>query len=521
MDYSWLATLLRVLLLFVAPLVFLTYKSLKHFKFVSIVDRIPGPWALPLIGNAPLMMRLSLSEMFQFVSTNAFTEFGHRVRFWLVDRPHVMITKASDCEKIMKGMQHHMKSLNYDLMLKEWMGEGLLTSKDDKWRVHRKILTPAFHFNILHEFLPILSKNSKILVEQLSQLPEYKSGKDFNIFETVSLCALDIICESSMGTVINAQKSSQSPYVQTVNKLNELVALKYFSPRLRFNIFYKFSKVKRDTDYHLKVSADFTDKVIRERRQYLNSLRKENEAGREGEKKHLAFLDMLLDAEMRGEKYMTDKDLRDQVSTFMFEGHDTVTTGTCWALFMLGTHPEIQEKVVEELDQVFGDTGRAPTINDIAELKLLERCVKESQRLYPSVPFYERHLREDAELDDGTVIPAGCSVGFSVYRVHRDPEQYPDPEKFDPDRFLPENAVSRHPYAYLPFSAGPRNCIGQKFALLEEKVVISTMLRKFRVEAAHKPEDAELQMALVLRPKNGLRIRLYERTSHPHLAMQD
>ncbi|XP_059474801.1 uncharacterized protein LOC132196280 [Neocloeon triangulifer] len=517
---AWLVPIFRNVLFFVVPLVYLSIQCAKKFKFISAVEKIPGPRAWPLIGNAPIMMRLNLTEMFDYVTRAVFKDFGPRIRFWLVDKPHVVITKAADCEKIMQGMQHHMKSQNYHLMFDAWMGEGLLTSNDDKWRLQRKILTPAFHFNILHEFLPILSKNSKILIQRLGEMPEAKYGKDFNIFESVSLCALDIICESSMGTAINAQQSSQSPYVQAVNRLNHLLAKKYFTPIQRFKLYYNFSTAKKELEEQLKISNEFTDKVINERRQYLKSLDEKGE-GKNGtveKRKHLAFLDMLLRAQQKGEKYMTDKDLRDQVSTFMFEGHDTVTTGTCWALFMMGTHPEIQEQVVEELDQVFGDSGREPTMSDLAELKLLERCIKESLRLYPSVPFYERHIREDAIMDDGTVIPAGCSVGFSVYRIHRDPEQFPDPETFNPDRFLPENSLGRHPYAYLPFSAGPRNCIGQKFALMEEKVVISTVLRKFRVEAAHKPEDAELQMALVLRPKNGLRIRIFERSSHPKLA---
>jgi len=116
-------------------------------------------------------------------------------------------------------------------------------------------------------------------------------------------------------------------------------------------------------------------------------------------RKNLAFLDLLLKAQSEGAQFMSNKDIRDEVSTFMFEGHDTVTTAISWTLFMLGSHPEIQQKVFEELEQVFGDSERAPTMNDLAELKYLERCIKETLRLYPSVPFFERHIREDATLD--------------------------------------------------------------------------------------------------------------------------
>lgn len=142
--------------------------------------------------------------------------------------------------------------------------------------------------------------------------------------------------------------------------------------------------------------------MIEERKIYLNEVKKIEEFPKhdyaEGQRRSLAFIDLLLLAQMEGTQFMTDKDIRDEVNTFMFEGHDTVTTATCWTLFMMGANPEIQQKVAEELKQVFGDSDRAPTMSDLAELKFLERCIKETLRLFPSVPFFERNLVEDANL---------------------------------------------------------------------------------------------------------------------------
>lgn len=142
--------------------------------------------------------------------------------------------------------------------------------------------------------------------------------------------------------------------------------------------------------------------MIEERKKYLKNVQKNEELPKkdyvEGQKRSLAFIDLLLLAQMEGTQFMTDQDIRDEVSTFMFEGHDTVTTATCWTLFMMGTYPDIQEKVAEELKQVFGDSERAPTMSDLAELKFLERCIKETLRLFPSVPFFERNTLEDANL---------------------------------------------------------------------------------------------------------------------------
>ncbi|KAF4525167.1 hypothetical protein B566_EDAN014758 [Ephemera danica] len=478
----------------------------------------------------------------------------------MLHKPMVVITRARDLESVLQGMTHHTKSENYRF-LHDWMG------LDEKWRVHRKVLTPAFHFNILHEFLPIFNKHALKLTECLAAEPDSTAPKGFNIFPYSSLCSLDIICESSMGCRIDAQSNRKSPYVQAIIKLSELTVRRYFTPWLRLDPLFNFTPTKREYDQNLN--------VITERRKYqksrgfsnLTSEPEDNDGGR----RRLAFLDLLLAAEADGSQFMTQKDIRDQVSTFMFEGHDTVSTATCWVLFILGTYPDAQRRVVEELEEVFGDSGRAPDMADLAKLKYLERCIKETLRIYPSVPFFERRAPDMADLanlkylerciketlriypsvpffersiesDAQTeyhMIPSGCTVSVNVYMLHRDPEFWPDPEKFDPDRFLPENSQGRHPYSYVPFSAGPRNCIGnvrqqrdamqsdsevlcvagQKFALLEEKVVVSTVLRRFRVEAAHSRDEADLQINLVLRPGNGLHLRLYDRDSHPKLRV--
>ncbi|KZS02129.1 Uncharacterized protein APZ42_000953, partial [Daphnia magna] len=141
-----------------------------------------------------------------------------------------------------------------------------------------------------------------------------------------------------------------------------------------------------------------------------------------------------------------------------------------WFLYLISRHPDKQKLLMEELSIVFGDSDRPCTVQDLAELKYLECCIKETLRLYPSAPFILRRLPEDVEIG-GYILPKGVTIGMLIYGMHHNPQVYPDPEEFKPERFFPENSVGRHPYAFIPFSAGPRNCIGQKFAMLELKVV--------------------------------------------------
>ncbi|EEC17407.1 cytochrome P450, putative, partial [Ixodes scapularis] len=150
-----------------------------------------------------------------------------------------------------------------------------------------------------------------------------------------------------------------------------------------------------------------------------------------------------------------------EVDTFMFAGHDTTAMAIAWNCYLIALHPEVQKKVQEELDMVLGEhkTEDISTEN-LKDLKYLECVVKESQRLCPSVPVIGRTVTKPFTLGN-YVLPEGTSVEIFIYGLHRDPEVFPDPEVFDPDRFLLENCASRHPFAFIPFSAGSRNCIGK------------------------------------------------------------
>lgn len=143
-------------------------------------------------------------------------------------------------------------------------------------------------------------------------------------------------------------------------------------------------------------------------------------------------------------------------------------------------------------------------------MKYLERVIKESMRLYPPVPFIGRTLSEDIEIDKYK-IPKGTMVTVGIYYLHRDPNVFPNPEKFDPDRFLTENTKGRHPYAYLPFSAGPRNCVGQKFAMYEEKSVLSSVIRNFKLSSVQQRDEISLVSELILKTHNGINVKLQRR----------
>uniref|UniRef100_A0A182SI15 Uncharacterized protein n=1 Tax=Anopheles maculatus TaxID=74869 RepID=A0A182SI15_9DIPT len=230
-----------------------------------------------------------------------------------------------------------------------------------------------------------------------------------------------------------------------------------------------------------------------------------------GEKKRLAFLDLLLESAENG-ALISDEEIKNQVDTIMFEGHDTTAAGSSFFLSMMGVHQHIQDKVIQELDDIFGDSDRPATFQDTLEMKYLERCLMETLRMYPPVPIIARSLKQDLKLaSSDLVVPAGATITVATFKLHRLESIYPNPDVFDPDNFLPEKQANRHYYAFVPFSAGPRSCVGRKYAMLKLKIILSTILRNFRVHSDLKEEDFKLQADIILKREEGFQIRLEPR----------
>lgn len=169
-----------------------------------------------------------------------------------------------------------------------------------------------------------------------------------------------------------------------------------------------------------------------------------------------------------------------------------------------------QDRLYEEIQQTVPSWTQL-NINSLQELKYMERCIKEVLRIYPSVPYIARVLGNRMTTHSGYLLRAGTMVQLHIYDVHHNPDIYPDPEKFDPDRFLPENTQNRHNFAYIPFSAGSRNCIGQKFAILEMKTVLSGIISEFILEPVDTPSTIELTVDVVLRTKQSIRVKFIPR----------
>uniref|UniRef100_R4FQF2 Putative p450 enzyme n=1 Tax=Rhodnius prolixus TaxID=13249 RepID=R4FQF2_RHOPR len=476
------------------------------WRTIRAMSKLSGPFSIPFFGLGLLMAVIRDSEMVS-VLTYYYKKYPRILATYIVGMPLILLHQPDDLEILLGSATHIKKGFEYEI-LKSWLNEGLLLSTGEKWRHRRKLLTPAFHFRILEDNLQSLNKHARYLLRNILE----QDGKPFAADQLVTLCTLDVICETAMGISLNTQDNQALEYVDAVKRLPSLVVDRIRKFWKRKNWLYYLTISGRKFHKSLTTLHNFTEKIIQERKLSYSTEIPRNNQNTESEelllpKKRKAFLDSLLELDLKYPNLFSDLDIREEVDTFMFEGHDTTSVTLTFALYLLGLHPEIQEKTFEEQYNIFGDSDRAATRPDLNEMHYLEMVIKETLRLYPSVPYISRSIAEDLILPGNVVLPAGANVLVLPYFLHRDVRYFPDPEVFNPERFTIENCKTRHPYSYIPFSAGPRNCIGQKFAMMELKVVLSTIIRFVKIEPVTKPEDIKVFPFVILRSKDSVLIK--------------
>ncbi|XP_025262035.1 cytochrome P450 4C1 isoform X2 [Camponotus floridanus] len=450
-----------VTILVLSIFILLIYNYYVHYgRNGRLLNLIPGPLGLPIVGNL-FQYYVSAEEQWKIFCTLP-NEYYPIFKIWGFFTFIVCIRHPDDLETILSNIKHIEKGRLYNV-LHPWLNTGLLTSTGVKWQTRRKILTPTLHFNILNQFVDILIKEGECMTKSLNGV-EGTVVKDLLSF--VSEHTLNAICETIMGVSLQTLGEIQQQYRNAIHDIIELIVYRGLRPWLYNDLLFSLSPQARKQKKILKILHGSTETIITERKlyhertndRYLKNLEgnKEIEEMVGIKKKRLAMLDLLIAASR--ENSLTDLDIREEVDTFMFGGHDTTAASIMFTLLLLAEHKDIQERVRIEVDNVMQENEGKLNMSLLQNLSYLERCIKEALRLYPSGFLISRSPGEDVKLQS-YVVPAGTILYLNIYGVHRDPNFWPNPEVFDPDRFLPERIKNRHPYSYIPFSAGPRNCI--------------------------------------------------------------
>ena len=449
----------------------------RQWKAVRHIPGWPTHW---LYGNSHQWNKIGATQALKYRKDIA--EFGWKLsRVWF--GPFLAIVMIHHTDPLKKVLKCRKSDRVYNL-IKPWLGDGLLVAQGEKWSRNRRLLTPAFHYAILKPYVATCNDCIKVLVKKWQATAA--EGKPVKLFETISFLSLDIILQCAFGYVSDCQTSiHQAEYVSAVRELTDHCTDRFINPLYHVDWLYWITPHGRRMSRLCKCVHNHAEKIIAERKKTLglDKEQKDFDAStfleRLSQSRKLDFLDILLTAVDEDGVGLSDLEIRNEVDTFMFEGHDTTTSGMCWALYCLARYPEHQQKVREEVNSVL--SGREQlTYDDLKELKYTQGCIKEAMRIYAPVDAIFRETDEDMELE-GHLIPKGMIISIPINFIHNNPHVWPNPEEYDPTRFFPGNAEGRDPYAYLPFSAGYRNCIGQNFALNEEKTVIASIIRHFKL----------------------------------------
>ncbi|XP_060061929.1 cytochrome P450 4X1 isoform X2 [Erinaceus europaeus] len=382
-------------------------------------------------------------------------------------------------------------------------GKGLVSLDGPEWFQHRHLVTPAFSFNTLKSYVDVMTQSVNIM---LGKWEEICGTRDtgVEVFEHISLMTLDILLKCAFSQETNCQiNSNHDTYVKAMFDSSKITFYHLYSFLHHHDIIFKFSPEGHRLQEISEVLQQYAEKVIRDRKKSLKDIKNQDNAQK---KNYPDFLDILLSAQAENCDSFSDTDLQSEVNTFILAGHDTTAGGISWLLYHLALNPEHQEKCRDEIRSILGD-GSSITWDQLSEMSYTTMCIKESLRLAPPIQSISRELSKPITFPDGHSLPAGITVVLSIWGLHHNPAIWEEPKVFDPLRFSLENSDQRHSYSFLPFSAGPRDCIGQHFAMVELKVAIALILLHFKVT----PDPTRPLIFLpqvILKPQNGVHLYL-------------
>jgi cytochrome P450 len=427
--------------------------------------------------NPQINARQLVREPLAFFSTLT-RQYGDIIRYRPAPEPAYLVNHPDFIRHVLvENSRNYSKATYINQMFKSAVADGLLTAEGDAWRQQRRLMQPAFHQTRIASLDRVVSGAAQKMLESWEEVA--RVGGSIDIAREMSLLTLTITVQALFGVDIGADADTVGDLVLMGGGLIE----KPRHPRFQ-NAVEGVEKVVYS--------------IIAERRR--SNVEKDD------------LLSMLMKArdEQTGAG-MDDRQLRDQVMTLLLAGYETTASALTWNWFLLSQHPQESQRLHNEVVDALGE--RLPDSSDLPLLEYAHRVFDETLRLYPPAWILGRKTLSDDEIG-GYAIPAGSVIAISPYTVHRHPGFWEEPDTFDPDRFTPQRSAGRHKFAYIPFGAGPRQCIGNNFAMLEAQLIIAMVARRFRL---HLEPDQSIQpeAIFVLRPRGEIRMRLEKAQPSP------
>ncbi|XP_052902904.1 probable cytochrome P450 4d14 [Anopheles moucheti] len=503
-------SVLLFLALLLYAILYITWKVLRNRRrAAALLKQLPHFRTLPsvpLLGSAHLFLHTTSDGVLRAI-VDCHKRYGKNLVMQELCNEFKLLTSDPRVFEQVIQSKTIVKSSFYRF-LQSWIGISSVLTSGSHWTARRKVINPGFHLKMLQDFLGTMITQTDVLMLKLAPLA---GGRDIDIYDPLRYCAMDIICETAMGVRLECQSKPKVQFVEATETMIDLVYKRVFNPLLTNDTLYACTSAGRRHKDALQVIHQFTDSVIRERVKRIQDAPARAARDEENRTCKMTFLDLLLETRHDGEEPLTDNDIRGEVDTFMFAGHETVSSCVSFALYHLSRNPACQQRLYEEIVATYG-TGEVGSVNltysSLLDLKYAELVIKETLRLNPSVPMIGRLSAGDMVID-GVTIPAGTEVMLNIYVMQNDPDYYPDPDQFRPERFVEEP----QPFTYLPFSIGIRSCIGQRFAMLEMKTMLVKLFSRYRFLPCEEENAMQVKADLTLKPFGGAFVKIVERNS--------
>jgi cytochrome P450 len=438
------------------------------------ITRPPGPKGHFLLGVLPEIRKDDVK-----FATRIAREYGDIVYLRVVNIPTYLISHPRYIEEILVTNYRNFIKAVYLRESRRLFGEGLLTSEGDLWVRERRMGQRAFRHEHIHTYAEMIISYTNRLIGR------WRDGEVHDVHQSMMRLTLEIIAQVLFGRDIADEIEDAEAAID--------VYLRQFADR--FGMYAVPEWIPTPGNLRYRRAMQKLDGII------YGAIHEAREDGADEK----SLLNAFLHAQKAYGFDMSDRQLRDEMATLFFTGHETTGLALTWTLFLLGENPEAEARLRRELDEVLGD--RPATLAELRRLPYLDGVIKESLRLYPPAYGVVREALADCEIG-GYTIPKGATVAMFQWVVHRDPRFFDEPEAFRPERWADGLADRVPKFAYFPFGGGPRNCIGKDFAMLEIALVLATVMRRFRFRTVPGHRTWPLP-SLTLRPEYGMKMNVY------------
>ncbi|KAM9855326.1 cytochrome P450 3A27-like [Aulostomus maculatus] len=465
---------------------------------------VRGPRPLPFIGTF-----LEYRQGVHNFDTKCYQKYGKIWGSYDGRQPVLAIMDTALIKMVLVKECYSIFTNRRDLGLNGPLSDAVSIVEDDEWKRIRSALSPSFTSGRLKEMYTIMLQHSSNLIKRLGK--KLEEDEVIEVKEVFGPFSMDVVTSTAFSVDIDSINNPSDPFVSNIKRM---VKFNFMHPLLVLTVLFPFLRpIFEKMDFSF-----FPTEVTTFFYNFLKMIK--SERSRNDHKKRVDFLQLMVDSQVSEHnkedsssyKGLTDHEILSQAMIFIFAGYETSSSTLGFIAYNLATHPHTQKTLQGEIDETFPDKCR-PTYEDLMQMEYLDMVVNESMRLYPIGNRLERVSKASVEIN-GTTIPKGTVIMIPVYTLHRDPDLWPDPEAFKPERFSKENKDNIDPYAFLPFGAGPRNCIGMRFALLMMKLALVEILQNFSFVPC-KETDIPMELAVdaFTTPKNPIRLKLEPRAA--------